>query len=302
MREEDLRAQIRGSHTEVALLAAEVAGGQIAHSGVIAALDGDEWAASDAAATLRNLGLASMAQSMASETTLTPLGRRIAQGVRRSRSVGPERWDRVQRAIIADLIQHRMRHADDWGVLDVDGQPVGEDERNNAMQKLADWGYLRGVSVAQADGFVRIDVTPKAAEVAGIDGLLEDFHSPSRGHSNSYHYNNSTTMGDGNVVGAVQTGGQGNSQTVTQSIDNSQRSELQRLLTGLYSEMDAADADVERLRLQVDDIRGEVESAQPSGDRLRTKINQALITAGASQGLAFALQWLAQMLGVLPPQ
>lgn len=269
----------------------------MSRSALETALGGNCQAASTAHEELQARGLSTREVSEAAEISLTADGTRVSEAILQSRTHGAERWDRVERAIISDLIEHETRHADDWGVTEVDGRKITGDERTNAMERLSGWGYLRGVGVAQSDGFERIDVRPKASQVAGIDGLLAEFHS-SGSPGPSYTYNTSTNLGNNNVVGGIQTGGEGNTLNVgTVSVE--ERAELLRLLGGLSAAMDASNEDVKALRDEVEAIRAEVESAEPSREGLRTRIGKAIVTAGANQALAFALALLAQMLGIV---
>lgn len=297
MHDDHIRVEIRGTEAEAVLLAAEGGGGQIPHSKVIAAVGGHEWAASDASATLRRLGLASEEQSLAHETTLTSQGRRVAQAVRRARHNGPDRWDAVERAIMADLIRNKRRSADDWGAASVDGQDVTDDERTNAMQRLAEWGYLTGIGGWQTSGFARIDATPKAAQVAGIIGLLADQHRS--GGGSSYHYGDTTTLGNNNTVGVLQTGGHGNTQTVTQTIDVEERAQVLQLVRPLLAALDTADGDTTELRGAVQAITEEVVSDDATRASLKNRVVQALVVAGASESGHLITQGLAHLLGVV---
>ncbi len=298
MNNDHIRAQIRGTATEDGLLATFDAGEQAHVSTIEAAIPGgNAFDASRVAQTLRDLGLAEQWSSLAGEVTLTHNGRVLAQKIKQSRLNGPERWDAVERAIIADLIERRMRNANDWGVLTVDGKDVDDAERANAMQRLSDWGYLTGVSVAEADGFVRIDVTPKAAQVAGIDGFLEDHHNA--GGGSSHHFSNSTTFGDGNTIGAVQTGGQGNTAKVLQNITTDLRAQVLAEVGGLLRSLDKADGDTTDLRASVEAVRDEAASDEATRTSLKDRVVNALVVAGASESGHLITQGLAHVLGVV---
>ncbi len=106
MNNDEIRAQIRGTATEAGLLATFDAGEQAHLSTIETAISGgNAFDASEAAQTLRDLGLAEQSPSLAGKVTLTHNGRMLAQKIRQSRLNGPERWDAVERAIIADLIE-----------------------------------------------------------------------------------------------------------------------------------------------------------------------------------------------------
>jgi len=165
------------------------------------------------------------------------------------------------------------------------------------MQRLSDWGYLTGVSVYEADGFVRIDVKPKAAQVAGVDGLLANYHQV--GGRPSHHYSNSTTFGDGNTVGAVQTGGQGNTANTIQHITTDLRAQVLGEVGGLLGALDKADGDTTDLRAAVEAIRDEAASDEATRTTLKDRVTNALVVAGASESGHLIAQGLAHVLGVV---
>lgn len=284
---------------ESALLAVSDAGGEAGLSTIEAAIPGggSQADASRVAQRLRDLGLAEPPSSMTGTVTLSLDGRNLALKIKQARLNGPERWDAVERAIVTDLVQNGSRNASDWGVVSVDGKEIEAYERVNAMQRLSDWRYLTGIRAEEYDGFVRIDVTPKAHEVAGIDGLLADHHRPAA--SSSYHYSSSTTFGDGNTVGAVQTGGSGNTQQVSQTLAMDQRALVLAQVGGLLRSLEDAEGDTSGVRSAVEAIKDEASSDNATPESLKDRIVQALVVAGASEGGKVILQGLTHLLGMV---
>ena len=232
MHDDSIRSEIRNTDAEEVLLAAEAAGGQLPYSGVVEAVRGDGSAGSYAAATLRRLGLVSEKQSMAGEITLTPQGRRIAQAVLNSRRNGPERWDAVERAIAESV-----RNGGGWEVGDVGGVPVTNNETRLAVSNLEQWGLVTAGRNA-GDEIYWVMARDRIHQVPGVDGLLKD-HFEGRASINAH--SSTTNIGDGNVIGGVQTGGHANTQNVTLTSDTRSAvvSQLTEILTGLPNDVDA---------------------------------------------------------------
>lgn len=255
--------------------------------------DGTEHDVDEAGEALKELGLVHYAKSLAGTVVqANGRGKRVAKRIQQSREAGAERWDSVERAIISDLLQERTRYGSDWGVEVVDGREVTELERINAMRRLSDWGYLSGVSSAQANGFLRIDVTPKAAEVAGIPGLLADHHDGNRTSFTDNSTYTSTTFGDGNAVGAVMTGSHGSAQSVTITV-----SERDDILAGI-DQVRAAMGDDAAPELvdAVERIETEARAKGATQETVRQQIQSALITAGTAATTKEVFQGLTDLL------
>src|SRR5215216_144355 len=108
MDEVQIANQLRGSLYEAVLLSVNEAGGQMTLEAVIE-VAGSYEEALESAVALRNLGLARPDESLAAEVTLTPLGRRVADRIKRSMVSGARRADAVQRAILGWLNEQQDR-------------------------------------------------------------------------------------------------------------------------------------------------------------------------------------------------
>jgi hypothetical protein len=280
MDDDALRRQIRGTHTEKALLAVEEAGGHALHSTLIEAVGGEPVVASHAAANLRALGLAQKAQTAADETRLTPQGRQVAAAIKRSRTSGPERWDAVARAI-AVSVSDEGRMA--WNLDEVDGLPVTDAETRVAVHKLEQWGLVKTLKAAggQIVGVMPLD---PIYQVPGIDGLLTDYFE---GYGVALNdYSNTTTIGDGNTIGGVQTGGQNNTQTVTMTISQDERLAIvhrtQELLDQLPAEADRT------VREPLEALRADAATGNTTLSDMKSKVLQST-SAAIGTGLGGAI-------------
>lgn len=291
MHDDSIRREIRKTEAEAALLAIKAAGGELPHSGIIEAVGGDASTGSHAAATLRRLGLASEEQSIAHETTLTPQGLRVADSLLNSRHNGPERWDAVERAIADSLINRGMG----WHLGELDGIPVSDNETRLAVHNLERWGLVRAERNAGNEIYVVMPLDP-IHQVPGLDGLLKE-HFEGRASSNDY--SSTTNIGNGNTIAGVQTGGESNTQTVTQSVTVNQRAQVLGMVGGLLRTLDDAEGDTQDLRVAVEAIRDVAASDGATRDSLKDRVMQALVVAGATESGQLIAQGLAQLLGVV---
>lgn len=288
MSDDEVMREIRGSDAERLLLSVTESQEQYFPSDARALFEGDSAAASWADEQLERLGLVSAERSLADEITATPRGRAVASRILQSRADGPERWDRVARAIATSLIQ-----TGGWRIDEADGAPVTEAEERLAIQHLKQWNLVK--AQPRADGKIHV-VLPldRIHEVPGITGLLRDFYEGVP----SYNDHRNTTTIQSSTVGVVQTGGHHNTQNVSQTITTTQQAEALVLVGSLLAALNRAD-DVDDLREAVEGIRVEVSRDDATKSTVKDKVMGALITAGASESGHLISQGLAQLLSVL---
>lgn len=201
----------------------------------------------------------------------------------------------MERALVADLLRVGTRCAPDWGVTSVRGQPVTDAERENALNNLEKWGYVK-VRHAWEIGPACVEGLAAAHRMIGIQGLLSDHH---REGGSMTTYNNSTNFGHGNVVSGVMTGGTGNVQHVAQTIDSRTRIELLGKIGQIERELEVIKG-ADDLRAKVEEIKAETQRDDVSRQSVRQRVMDAALTAGATEGAQVVAHHFASMLDMLP--
>lgn len=281
----EIARQLRGTAAEAVLLQAAKHGGEGGNGAP------DERAAYDGRQHLRRLGLLVDEESLAGEVDLNTDGHAVAAYILRSRESGEERLDAVTRAVADAALTTRGLG---WRISDAAGRAVTEEELDTAVTRLERWRCAKPQRRA-AGGFSRLSPLDLMSEIPRIDGLLIDYFDP-RAASHVDHSVTNTTNISGGTVGGVQTGGGGNTQHVSQTISSTEQAEMLAALGQVLAALEAEPND--RLRADVEAIRGEVVSERPEKPRVREKVQAALITAGVTGASNLVFQGLAQMLGM----
>lgn len=102
-----VRSQIRGTLVEDALVALGAAGGTMSHDDLASAIGSDTYGTHEVYLELERLGLIGPASY--DGVPLNSEGRRLAEMIVKSRTNGPDRWDAVQRGLLA-WIGEAMQH------------------------------------------------------------------------------------------------------------------------------------------------------------------------------------------------
>ena len=102
-----VRSQIRGTLAEDALVALGAAGGTLSHGDLASAIGSDTYGTHEVYLELERLGLIGPASY--DGVPLNSEGRRLAEMIVKSRTNGPDRWDAVQRGLLA-WIGEAMQH------------------------------------------------------------------------------------------------------------------------------------------------------------------------------------------------
>lgn len=300
MNYDTIRSEIRGLATEDVLLAVHVAGGEAHLSTIEAAVDGlTRRDTASIAQQLRALGLATHHARASGEVTLTYDGRTLAQRVLDSRVGGPDRWDAVQRGLLQWVGQGgRTNTADFEGDVAAIayGTPFSAEEIEQAVEFLIENGLLQAFGTWEAKG-LRPQVTTQGGYALHHTGTIAEYMSSKSG-SVTYDYRSSNTLGNHNIVGAIQ-GGKNNTQTSTLTVTPNQRAAVLTRIGELLQTLDDADLDDEELRAAVEAIRDEASSEVATENGLKDRVVEALAIAGASEIGHLVLQGLAQLLGVV---
>lgn len=288
MNDDFVRDQIRGSTQEDGLLFLLSQGGSASQESFGRAVDLDAFEAHQVIQELDRLGLVTAVDF--DSIPLSLQGRRIAEAVQLSRVNGPDRWDAVQRALINALLAKRS-----WQDLVVDGQPVTLAELELAASRLDEWGYvkqLRGDNTVYA-----MHLLPRGHEVPGLTGLISDHHSG--GHFSRVDNSNHVSV-RGSTVAGIQTGGSGNTMHATQTITLTagEQTQVLTILGQIAAILREAKTDVNDLGAVVATLTEEASAPAPPKPALRQRVIEAVVLAGATEGVDQVSHLLAQLLGV----
>lgn len=288
---DEIIRQLRGTPAETVLLAVHEAGGE-AHFSTASAAAGDGWAASGGEETLRRLGLLQPWQSLAGEIALSADGKTVAQRILQSRESGEDRHDAVTRAIAKAALNASTD--DGWRVTEVDGRPVTDDEIALVLDRLERWQCAKPL---RAWGGVVLRLLPRdrMREFPSVPGLLRDRYESG---PSSYidHSTTNTTSVTGGTIGGIQTGGTGNTQHISQTISGAEQAELLAAIGQVLAALDAEPND--RVRAEVEVIKGEVVDGKASKHTIRDKVQTALITAGATGATSLVFTGLTRLLEI----
>ncbi len=284
--------QLRGTPAETVLLAVHEAGGQ-AHLSEANAATGDPSEDVGGEETLRNLGLLQPWQSLTGEISLNANGRTVAGRILQSRESGEDRHDAVTRAIGKAALEATA--IDGWRVAEVDGRPVADNEIALVIDRLERWGCARPLR-AFGGTIVRLMPLNRMHEFPGISGLLRE-HYESVGGSYVDHSTTNTTSVTGGTIGGIQTGGSGNIQLIAQTISGAEQAALLAAIGQVLAALDAEPND--RVRAEVEVIKGEVIGEGANKDSIREKVQTALITAGATGATSLVFTGLTRLLEIV---
>ena len=290
-----VHSQIRGTLAEDALVALEAAGGTLSHDELAFAIGSDTQGTHDAYLELERLGLIGAASY--DGVPLNSNGRRLADMIVKSRTNGPDRWDAVQRGLLAWIGEATRNATSDYISTETAtafGVPFTTAEIAQATEFLADKGLVNIVSSLQASG-LRPAITSEGRYALHHRGTLGEFVK-SGGSSTTYdHSSNVSVTGGSNV--AVQSGGQGNVQTVTQTLSVDSRIQILAKVNELLIAL-ARDADPS-VRTAIERIQDEAANDQSTVASMRDKALAAMVAAvatGAGQQIVEGLAQLAKMI------
>jgi len=289
MNDDQTWREIRGTDAEKVLMAAEDAGGGLAHRQAAGAV-GDEWAGTLATARLRELGLTSPDEDY-DAFRLSEAGRRLARKFMQSRIDGPERWDAVQRAVLVFIRDKNSGRAIDLVSSDggiVDGRPVTEDEVLMAYEFLSEHGLAKSIARAWGAPDLQPKITSKGMYAIHEPNIREYVERGFVSVSNDYSTN---TNVNGGTVGAVM-GGSGNTTNVQLTIYA--RTQVLALTERILSEI-PDDAEHAPLRAEVESIRSEAESGAGEPESLLAKAGKAALMAGGTAAGQQIISLLAQL-------
>ncbi len=286
---DQLEERIAGTDTETVLLSAAEANGHVAFSELAHAVDGDRARAAEAVDELRFLELLTNDERGGS-VELNGRGRQLAAAMQRSLLSGPRRWDAVQRAIIDALLTKQP-----WQDLVVNGQPVAREELELAAGRLDEWGYvkqMRGDNTVYA-----MHLLPRGHEVPGLTGMIAQHHS---GASSSHVDNSAHVNVRDSTVAGIQTGGSNNTMDVTQTVTltTGEQAQVLKILAQVEAILRDADTDVEELGAAVATLTREASLPAPLKPTLRQRVLEAMVLAGATEGVDQVSHLLAQLLGL----
>lgn len=288
MNDDSVRDQIRGSTQEEGLLFLLEEGGSASHESFEKAVHLDAFDAHQVIQDLDRLGLVTAVDF--DSIPLSLRGRRIAEAVLRSRDNGPDRWDAVQRAVV-----HALLAKQPWRDLVVNGQPVTTAELEFAAGRLEEWGYVKQM---HGDNTVyAMHLLPRGNEVPGLTGLIAHRHQ----RANFSHVDNSNHVNvRDSTVGGVQAGGSGNTFQVTQTVTLTPNEQTQFLaiLGQVAAILRETQADVADLDVAVTNLTDEASAPAPTKAALRQRVIEAVLVAGATEGVDQVAHLLAQLLGL----
>jgi hypothetical protein len=262
---------------ETALMQALADGGQASFSDVVRAVGG-EGAAAVACNNLWEMGLVEKDRSLASEITLSADGRAVAEDIARSRVRGADRRAAVQKAILRWLSDG----AQPGEVAAFVGHPTAtsfqipfsEEEVTEAGAALDEWGLIKTYK-AMGPRYLKPRITHEGREAA--DDARTPYEFVRQGGSITYNNTSTTNIGDGNTIGGVQTGGQGNTQSVRQSLTTDSRiqilAKVSEVLSALPEDADPA------VRTAVEAVRDEAADEKSTVQSMKEKALTAMTTA-----------------------
>ena len=295
-----IRAEIRHTATEDALLAVRTAGGEARLSTIESAVDGLTRADSTAIAQrLRDHGLVSLETSLVGEVTLTYDGRTLADRILRSRADGPDRWDAVQRGLLRWVSDGEPKDVGNFGsdpAAVAFGSRFTVEEIEQAAEYLVQNELMQAIPTAQGH-LLRPKITPQGRYALHHDGAIAEYLMRGGG-STTYDYSSSNTMGDNNVVGA-QLAGHSNIANVVQTLTPAQRSEVLDGVGELLRGIDSSESPDPELRSSVEAIANEASSDGASKASIKERITLAIVTAGASEIGHLAFRELSQLLAIV---
>lgn len=295
MNDHHVREQIRGKAAEEGLLFLHESGGRASQDDFARALGPSPYDAHQVVQELDELGLVK-----AVDFDLIPLshqGQRLAQIIVRSRVDGPDRRDAVQRAILERLSEGSgLGTASDFlgdPKAIAFGVPFEVDEIKQAAQFLFDNQLIMGFK--SMAGLQRLTITYEGGYALHSSSLIVDFLK--RGGSTTYD-NSTTNIGNGNTIGAFQTGGRANSQNVTQTVNPATRMSIANKATELLGQLpEPADS---KLRKSLEAVRAEATSETVESSSLQALVLAAMASAvGSGLGESF-MQELAQLAQMIP--
>ena len=174
------------------------------------------------------------------------------------------------------------------------GVPFTAVEIDQATEFLADKGLINIVSTLQTRGR-RPEITSEGRYALHHHGTVAEFVK-SGGSSTTYDQSSNVSVTGGSNV-AVQSGGQGNVQTVTQTLSVDSRiqilAKVNELLTSLPGDADPS------VRAAIEDFRDEAASDKSTIAIMKDKALTAMVAAvmtGVGQQIVEGLAQLAQMI------
>ena len=174
------------------------------------------------------------------------------------------------------------------------GVPFTAVEIDQATEFLADKGLINIVSTLQTRGR-RPEITSEGRYALHHHGTVAEFVK-SGGSSTTYDQSSNVSVTGGSNV-AVQSGGQGNVQTVTQTLSVDSRIQILAKVSELLNAVpDDADPSV---RMAIEKIRDEAASDKSTIATMKDKALAAMVAAvatGVGQQIVEGLAQLAQMI------
>jgi hypothetical protein len=290
-----VRSQIRGTLAEGALVALGAAGGTLSHDDLASAIGSDTYGTHEVYLELERFGLVDGADY--DRIPLNSDGQRLADMIVRSRTNGPDRWDTVQRGLLA-WIGAAMRNAtSDYISTETAtafGVPFTAVEIAQATEFLDSKGLIVILTILQTQSR-NPTITSEGRYALHHHGTIAEFVK-SGGSSTTYDQSSNVSVTGGSNV-AVQSGGQGNVQTVTQTLSVDSRiqilAKVSELLTALPANADAS------VRTAIEKIRDEAASDKSTIATMKDKALAAMVVAvgtGVGHQIVEGLAHLAQMI------
>lgn len=301
MDETALRREFEDTLVGDALLAVHAEDGRAPYQTVMDAVNGDRSDAAQVVRRMRETELTEGGPKMSFQVNLTGRGKRVAQAVQKSRASGEARVNKVHLAMLEWL----AGGGSPAEVLEFVGQsgataygvPFTPDEVQDSSDYLTEENFIKSSDAWGISSGIRPEITSKGKRALNADVPLTQFTQVVSGPSQSYDYSNRTTV-TADTVGAVQTGGSENVQSVTLDISTDQRDQITREVSDILRQLDEAGVEEsEPLRGALQAVKSEAETG--TKDSLKDKIVAAMASAVGSETTKFALQSLALMAGGL---
>lgn len=283
MNEVQVAEQLRGSFIESVLLTLYEHGGAMSHSEVDA-FTGDHLTTHEALADLYERELVRQPDSEGAE--LSAFGTRVAKLVKASLLGGQRRADIVQRKLLQWLT-----HAEPTSIQDFNGLPEASDagvaftpeEIENAAELLSERGFMRAFNTL-AGSWLRPEITADGRAALMSNVLIADYGRPNPSPI-TYDYSSRVSFGDHATTGGVISGGQGNTQHITQTITGQQAKEVSDKASELLEIVDLLPADVETepLRESLEQLKAAATEAKPIST-LNGLTQKALAAAASAAG------------------
>ena len=298
MNETAVAESLRGSFIESVLLQVNERGGRLSIAD-IDAFTGDFRTTVDALTRLHDLQL--IEQPSSAGAVVTPFGLRTADLIRQSlRPGGRRRADAVQRTMLQWL---RGKSINPGSIEEfliqpesaVFGEVVKPWELIEAASLLEDRGFIKVVATHQK-AFLRPRITPDGTAALMSNVMISEYGRPNATMI-SNDYSNRVTFGDHANAGAVNAGGNGNTQTVTQAIEPQKWDAIADRLADLQRqarEIEGSDKIVEHLEAMTQETNPAKRRPEVMKDLALKLMGASVVVLGTEAGNAL-IEGIAQL-------